>query len=136
MNRTRSGHVVRAALTVPALWLVAAATGAELAASPVVQAQAHGQPSAERGQGQRMGAGGDAASEATRRQRRMMQMLDQDGDGTLSHEEFVETPRPGAGANTEQAVRRRDARFEQLDADDDGRLSAAELTELGDGTAP
>lgn len=71
--------------------------------------------------------GGDAAGPSPQR---LLQILDQDGDGTLSHAEFVETPRPGNVANTELAERNRAAHFDQLDVDGDGRLTVDELAEL------
>jgi hypothetical protein len=104
--------------------------GGEHAATTVVaQAQPQGRREGGAGEGMR---GGGPSDGAMRQQRRMLQMMDQDGDGMLSHEEFVETPRPGAGADSEMARRNRAARFDQLDTDGDGQLDAGELANLRD----
>jgi len=88
------------------------------------------------GQGQPMGPGGGMGPQDGRQQRRMMQMLDQDGDGALSREEFVETPRPGGMANSDLAQRNRESHFEQLDANGDGRLTPDELADMPGGMMP
>lgn len=120
MSQTKIGSAPVAALgLVIGITLAPTAPSASELASPVV-AQAQ-----ERRQGQQAEPGRSPMS-----QRRMMQMMDQNGDGFLDHEEFVETPRPGAGANTELAERNRAAHFDQLDRDGDGRLSPEELSRM------
>jgi hypothetical protein len=64
------------------------------------------------------------------RAERLLLMLDQNGDGVLDHEEFVETPRPGGAGVSDAAQRSRAAQFDQLDQDGDGVLSEEELAEL------
>ncbi len=62
--------------------------------------------------------------------KRMLELLDQNGDGVLDHEEFVETPRPGGAGVSDAAQRSRAQQFDNLDQDGDGRLSEEELAEL------
>jgi Ca2+-binding EF-hand superfamily protein len=66
----------------------------------------------------------------------MLQLLDQDGDGALSREEFVDTPRPGGMGNSDLAQRNRELHFDQLDANGDGRLTRDELADMPAGMMP
>lgn len=67
------------------------------------------------GGGMRMGGAG------------ILKMLDKNGDGVVSREEFVEAPRGGPGSATDLAKEHRAARFQQLDRNGDGKLTAEEL---------
>lgn len=67
--------------------------------------------------GQGMGAGGAG----------IVKMLDKNGDGAVSREEFVDAPRGGPGSATDLAKEHRAARFQQLDRNGDGKLTAEEL---------
>jgi len=64
------------------------------------------------------------------RAERLLLMLDQNGDGVLDHEEFVETERPGGAGVSDAAQRSRAQQFDNLDQDGDGLLSEEELAEL------
>ena len=119
------------------LGVAVAIVGAILGATPaahagdsllVAQGQQRGQQPMRQGQGMR--GGGPGGGGGMTQSRRMLQMMDQDGDGRLSAREFVETPRPGAGADSEMAQRNRAARFDQLDANGDGQLDADELADM------
>ncbi|NBB70807.1 MAG: hypothetical protein GVY33_10875 [Alphaproteobacteria bacterium] len=83
------------------------------------------------GPGGGTGPGGGAGMPPSQR----FQQLDQDGDGFLSREEFVEGERPGRMSDAPTAERNRARMFDQLDADDDGRLSLDELPEPRAGAA-
>jgi hypothetical protein len=129
--------------------VAAGAAADRLAPGPTVVAQQQQQQQrqpggAGMGQGQRMDPGGGMGAgqgmgpgaQGGGQQRRMIHMMDQDGDGALSREEFVETPRPGGMANSDLAQRNREARFDQLDANGDGRLSPDELANMSGGVTP
>lgn len=57
----------------------------------------------------------------------ILKMLDKNGDGAVSREEFVDAPRGGPGSATDIAKEHRVARFQQLDRNGDGKLTAEEL---------
>lgn len=122
-------------LTAAALVWGGAAAMAETAAGDraveLVQAQqSMGQGGRGMGQGGGMGPGGGGM-----RQGQMFQQLDQDDDGFLTREEFVEGERPGRRSNMPAAEQRRARMFDQLDQDDDGRLSLREMPQPRAGAA-
>lgn len=104
--------------------LVAEAEAGRFGAGPcfwTAQAQQPMTPGAGPGMGRGPGMGPGMGTGA------MFQMLDTNGDGALSREEFVEQPRRGPMSGTEWAEQNRAARFDQLDANKDGKLTFDEM---------
>jgi hypothetical protein len=117
--------IAGAALATGVAWTPAADAAPD---DPVQLAQVQqGQPGMNQG-GPGMGPGGSGMGPgAGMRQSQMFQQWDQDGDGFLSREEFVEGERRGRMSDTPMAERNRAQMFDQLDANDDGRLSLEEM---------
>jgi hypothetical protein len=97
-------------LSIAAAGLLAVSTGAALAQNQAPQRGPGGGPGMQQG--------------------RMFEMLDQDGDGALSREEFIEGERPGRMSGSEWAHQNREQMFDQLDQDGDGQISFAEMSNM------
>ena len=100
------------------------------AGAPLELAQAQqGQPGMNQG-GRGMGPGGGGMGPGGgMRQSQTFEQLDQDGNGFLSREEFVEGERRGRMSDTPMAEQNRAQMFDELDENDDGRLSLEEMPE-------
>jgi hypothetical protein len=88
----------------------------------LVQAQPGGGPGAGRGMG-----GGSRGGGPGMPQGQMFQLMDQNGDGAVSRDEFVGAPRGGPMSQNQFAEQNRATRFDELDRDGNGRLTPDEM---------
>jgi hypothetical protein len=133
MAKRTTMAIAGAALAAGVAWAPAAGA-AEGAPLELAQAQ-QGQPGMNQG-GRGMGPGGGGMGPGGgMRQSQMFEQFDQDDDGFLSREEFVEGERRGRMSDSPMAEQNRAQMFDELDENDDGRLSLEEMPQPRAGAA-
>lgn len=109
--------------------MMMAALAATILMSGGVAAFAQGQGQGP-GQGQGAGSGmaqGQGPANRAARHEAMMKVLDADGDGKVTLEEFQNAPRGNSKQSAETVKQRRAANFKRFDRNGDGVLSPDEM---------